>query len=301
MNNGMVFDIQRFSLHDGPGIRTTVFLKGCPLRCLWCHNPESQDRRPELSFLQEKCIGCGWCFQQCPSGAHRAEGGRHILDRGQCIRCGKCAERCYSGALTMIGKEMNADEVIAEVSKDKSFYENSGGGMTISGGEPMEQFEFTRRLLAEAKKSGLHTCLDTCGFAPVKEYLELLPMVNLFLYDLKETNPDGHLEYTGVPLEPVLDNLAALDRAGAAIVLRCPVIPGLNDRREHFRAIASIAAGMANLREINLIPYHPLGESKLKRLGRNSILEGKTFSDGETVAEWVRIVQADTVVPVQTL
>lgn len=296
---GMVFDIKKFAIHDGPGIRTTVFMKGCPLKCLWCHNPESQEQRPELSFMPEKCIGCGWCFQHCPQGGHRMVDGKHVLDRVECLRCGKCAEECFAGANSMIGREMTVGEVIAEVLKDEPFYQTSGGGMTISGGEPMQQFEFTRALLAEAKKHALHNCLDTCGFAPLERYLELLPDVDLLLYDLKETDPALHLDYTGVPLEPILANLAALDRAGAATILRCPIIPGLNDREEHFRAIAVLAAGMNNLREINLMPYHPLGESKLLRLGKDTVFDGKTFADEKAVTGWLAAVQDGTSVPVR--
>jgi len=295
---GIVFDIKKFAIHDGPGIRTTVFLKGCPLRCLWCHNPESQERRPEVSFMPEKCIACGWCFNHCPKGGHRWENGQHILDRSQCIRCGRCAEQCYAGANSLIGKRMGVAEVIDEVRKDEPFYATSGGGMTISGGEPMVQFAFTRALLQEAKAYNLHRCLDTCGFALIKRYFELLPLVDLFLYDLKETDPVRHEEYTGVALRPILDTLRALDNAGAAISLRCPIIPGLNDRDEHLRAIASVANSLKHLVEINLMPYHPLGESKLKRLGKNSSPDGRTFADERAIATWMQMVQDATSVPV---
>lgn len=296
---GMVFDIQKFSIHDGPGIRTTVFLKGCPLKCLWCHNPESQQSGQEISFMPEKCIGCGWCFENCPKKGHVMENGRHVLHREFCIRCGKCTEKCYAGANTIIGKEMTVDEVIAEVLKDNPFYETSNGGMTLSGGEPMHQFKFTAALLVEAKKQGLHNCLETCGFTQFKNLRKIMPVVDIFLYDLKETDPEKHQRYTGVALQPILDNLFALDQAGAAICLRCPIIPGFNDCDEHFQAIAAIANKMKNVLEINLMPYHPLGESKLNRLGKPSIIDGKTFVDEKAVAGWVKIVQAGTAVTVK--
>lgn len=295
---GIVFDIQKFAVHDGPGIRTTVFLKGCPLSCLWCHNPESQEIQMEISFQPDRCVGCGWCFQACQVHAHRMAGGKHILDRTQCIRCGKCAEQCYADACTVIGKEMTADEVLAEVLKDKAFYETSGGGMTVSGGEPIIQFEFTRELFRAAKQAGLHNCIETCGFAPFELYRKILPNVDIFLYDLKETNPDRHQEYTGVPLQPILNNLTALDNAGARIVLRCPIIPGLNDHDAHFHAIAKIARRHPHISEINLMPYHPLGKSKLHRIGKNSRFSSPSFPDEATVNNWLKSVQRQTNIPV---
>lgn len=295
----MVFDIQKFSIHDGPGIRTTVFLKGCPLKCLWCHNPESQQCGQEISFMPEKCIGCSWCFDNCPKKAHVMENGRHELRRELCIRCGKCTEKCYAGANTLIGKEMTVDEVIAEVLKDKPFYETSNGGMTISGGEPMAQFKFTQALLKEAKKHKLHTCLETSGFAASEKFLHIREYVDIFLFDYKESDPDRHLEFTGVQLAGIIGNLLELDRLGSKIILRCPVIPGCNDTPLHFKEIANLATRLSNVIEVNILSYHPLGKSKSARIGKIYPLENNDFTEMPEEMNWIDTIQSMTRVPVK--
>lgn len=292
--NGIVFEIEKFAIHDGPGIRTTVFLKGCPLHCLWCHNPESQEAQPEISFQPEKCIGCGKCVEECPAGAIY-DG---IFARSKCIRCGKCTEQCYAGARELIGREMSVEEVLAEVLKDKLFYETSDGGITLSGGEPMFQFEFTLELLKLAKAAGLHTAMETCGFATMERYLEVAPYVDLFLFDIKETDPIRHQKYTSAAIEPIHRSLFTLDQAGAKTVLRCPIIPGLNDREEHFHAIAVLANQLKNVQAINILPYHPLGAGKLKRLGKNETWTAPGFVAADTVANWGSAVQEQTMIPV---
>jgi pyruvate formate lyase activating enzyme len=294
MVSGLVFDIKKFAIHDGPGIRTTVFLKGCPLSCLWCHNPESQKSEPEISFMPDKCIACGWCFENCPNLAHSMADSKRNFDRGVCDACGLCATQCYAGALELVGEEMSVDDALAEVLKDKTFYENSGGGMTISGGEPMAQFEFTLELLKKAKNTGVHCCLDTCGFAPIERYEQLLKYVDIFLYDLKETDPKRHEQYTGVPLQPILDNLKHLSRRDAAIWLRCPIIPGLNDRDEHFKKIGEIASSLSGIKQVTLHPYHPLGLSKSEKIGKEYALPNKKFAPKEEIEKWVAIVAGNT-------
>jgi glycyl-radical enzyme activating protein len=296
---GRVFDIQKFAIHDGPGIRTTVFLKGCPLQCVWCHNPESQERAVEISLIPDKCIGCGYCFKACPRGGHVVEGGQRQFHRELCTGCGTCAAQCYARALEVIGKDMTVAEVLDEVLKDRPFYETSGGGMTVSGGEPMAQFAFTQALVQAAKGAGLHVCLETSGFAPWEQYEQLLGAVDMFLYDYKESDPARHREFTGVPPETILDNLRRLDERGAALVLRCPIIPGYNARDEHLLAIAALANRLGHVQEINLMPYHPLGDSKRGRLGKASHFPDTGFPEEAEVVRWLETVAAHTRVPVK--
>lgn len=307
---GLVFNIQKFSINDGPGIRTTVFLKGCMLNCLWCHNPESKSAKPQLMFHENQCIGCGQCLEVCPLGLHKfteitsysAEGERsveniHVIDREKCIACGKCAEACV-GALEIVGKEMTVEEVLQEVMKDKIFYDNSGGGMTVSGGEPLMHPEFTLALLKGAKEKGLHTCIETCGYARWEDVEALIPYVDLFLWDIKETDSDRHKEYTGVYNERILDNLRRLNAAGGQIVLRCPIIPGYNDREEHLKAIGALAEKLSNVQRVDVEPYHPLGKSKSRDLGKEYPLEELSFPEEEAVKEWIQRISSGTSKPV---
>jgi pyruvate formate lyase activating enzyme len=271
---GRVFDIQRFSLHDGPGIRTTVFLKGCPLRCLWCHNPEGMSASQAVSFLPEKCVACGECVRACPNGAHRLEvsepqGSKvtHVYDREVCARCGRCTETCDTGTLEFVGRPMSVEEVMKEVNQDRTFYMPSGGGMTISGGEPLAQIDFTVALLRAAREQGIHRCVETAGFASWERFRPLVPLVNLFLFDCKETDAQRHAEFTGQTNRIIIENLRALHEAGAKVELQCPLVPGINDREDHLAGIAALAQSLPNLAGVRLLPYHPLGRSKLHRLG----------------------------------
>ena len=294
MSQGLVFDIQHFAIHDGPGIRTTVFLKGCPLHCLWCHNPEGQDPSVQIFFSPEKCIGCRSCEQVCARGLHRFIEGSHTYDRPGCTGCGDCTIECYSRALEVCGQWMTVEQVMDAVLADREFYHNSGGGITLSGGEPVQQFAFTRDLLRAARQAGLHTCLETSGCGSPERYQEIAPEVDLFLYDIKETDPERHRQYTGITNRQILDNLHLLDRAGAAVLLRCPVIPGLNDREDHFAAVADLANHLRHLVEVQVLPYHPLGTSKSQRLGRDNPLAEIPRPEEDQVRAWFDAIQART-------
>lgn len=294
----LIFNIQRFSVNDGPGIRTNVFFKGCPLNCLWCHNPESKSTKPDLGFIASKCIGCGHCLTQCPGHCHTMENGEHVIDRSKCLACRAC-ERFCAGALEIMGREMTVDEVLGEVMKDEIFYKTSNGGMTVSGGEPMIQFPFITELLRAAKEKGLTCCMETCGFVAWARFEEIMPYVDLFLYDIKETDPVRHREYTGADNALILENLRKLDGAGAKTVLRCPVIPGLNDRVDHFAAVAHLADSLKNVQGIDVEPYHPLGKTKCENLGRDYPLADLSFPDKAQIQAWIGEIAAQTRVPVR--
>jgi pyruvate formate lyase activating enzyme len=307
--SGQIFNIQRFSIHDGPGVRTTVFLKGCPLRCIWCHNPESKEEKPEISFYDEKCLLCGACAAVCPEGRHvigRKNGDengavQHRYNREGCLRCGRCGEVCPPGALSVIGRTAGVEDVIAEVKRDEPFYKNSGGGMTLSGGEPFFQAEFTLALLALARKEKIHTCVETSGAAPEDVLLKATENTGLFLYDIKETDPERHKTFTGGELDPIIRNLKSLDAAGAAIILRCPVIPGCNDREDHFRGIGALADKLKNVDHIDVEPYHPLGLSKAAGIGKQAGFQETVIPSREQAEAWVETLQKWTTVRVVLL
>lgn len=296
---GTIFNIQKFCINDGPGIRTTVFFKGCPLNCLWCHNPESKLTRQELYYDAAKCIGCGSCVAVCPNQRHSVTELGHVFDRSGCVVCGNCAERCPAGAMELTGREASVEEILAEVEKDAVFYRNSGGGMTVSGGEPMLQFDFVLELLREAKKRGLHTAMETCGYAPAEQYQTIAPYVDLFLFDYKLTDAALHKQYTGVSNQKILENLKMLDALGAKTVLRCPIIPGINDTEDHFAGIAATAESLQHVQGVEVEPYHPLGAGKAALLGKEYALDGLSFPENETVESWIQKIAAQTRVSVK--
>ena len=265
---GIIFDIQRASLHDGPGIRTTVFLKGCPLRCIWCHNPESWILQPQLLYKEYKCAGCLSCVSACSSGAHNvSREGTHLLNREQCQNCFQCVEECVYGALKASGWETDIIAVMKEVEKDCQYYMNSGGGITLSGGEPMLQFEFTLNLLKAASARNIHTCLETCGFGKREQYQAVMRYTDLFLFDMKSVDSQKHYELTGVHNEIILENLDFLYAGEAAIVLRCPLVPGVNDSDDQLEGIAALSRKYPGLKGIELLPYHNMGRKKWAEAG----------------------------------
>jgi len=264
----LITDISRFATHDGPGIRTTVFLKGCPLECAWCHNPETISPAPEIGYVAKKCLGCGECVRVCPEDAHRIDDRGHTFDRSRCAACGACAEVCLGEALTLYGREMTAGEVLAIALQDRTFYDQTGGGLTLSGGEPLLQADFCAQLLAMAKREGVHTAVDTCGAVSWKAFEAVLPVTDIFLYDLKHTDAALHRRYTGMDNTLILENLRRLSESGAAIEIRIPVIPGVNDD-DAFRAAADdLLGGLAGIRRVKRLPYNPYARSKYEAMGR---------------------------------
>ncbi len=262
---GILFDIKRFAVHDGPGIRTTVFFKGCPLRCAWCHNPEGIAREPELSFTRQKCALCGACVAACPQGAHRIDAAGHTIDRSRCTRCGKCVEACYPRALTLYGRAVTVEELLTEVLADRAFYDESGGGVTASGGEPLLQSDFCAALFAACRAEGVHTALDTCGAVPWEAFARVLPHTSLVLYDLKHTDSAAHRRWTGLGNERTLENLLAVGRSGVPVEVRVPCVPTVND--EMIGDMARFLTRVATLTGVRLLPYHDFARSKYAAIG----------------------------------
>jgi len=256
MKTATIFDIERNSYVDGPGIRTTVFFKGCNLRCAWCHNPESQSPKPQMMFFKNKCTGCGKCKEKCPN---------HLES---CEICGKCTLYCPHDAREICGKEYTVDEVVREILKDKAFYEASGGGVTFSGGECMLQIDFLEDLLKECKKNGIHTAVDTAGYVPFEQFEQILPYTELILYDIKCFDSEKQKQYTGVGNELILENLKRLLATDKSVWIRIPIIPTVNDTEEEIRSIRSFLLSCGTPEKVELLPYHAMGEHKYAAIGK---------------------------------
>ncbi len=271
-NVGLVFQMVRGSFVDGYGIRTTLFLKGCPLRCLWCCNPEGQYACPEIGFTSSKCTGCGNCLPVCPVHAisldASAENGPVAIDRGLCTNCGECVGKCFAGALEVFGKYYSVDELFQVVIKDSQFYRSSGGGVTIGGGEPTFQSSFTAAFLRKCNDNHVHTAIDTCGYTSSEEGLGILKQADLLLYDLKNMDREEHLNITGVSNEVILSNLQELDSLGKEIIIRMPLIPEHTDSERNVVRTADFLAGLKSIIRIDIIPFHKYGVIKYRKIGK---------------------------------
>jgi pyruvate formate lyase activating enzyme len=304
---GKVFDIQGFTVNDGPGVRTEIFLKGCPLRCLWCHSPESQAPYSQVAWYEVRCIGvedCGDCLKVCPQGAlkkgkviysktQKAEIQIIELDREACDNCGKCTEVCQAEALAMAGKDMTVAELMARIDKDRPFFRKSGGGVTISGGEPMLQHRFTGALLKECKNQGLHTCLDTSGYAKWEHYKDILQYVDLVLYDIKHMDTEQSRVLTGVPNELILENARKMAANGTALQIRIPVIPGYNDSEENLRAASQFCVELGPaVKLVQILPYHRLGAVKYERLQKKYALASLEPPNNEHMENCKKLIES---------
>ncbi len=278
---GKVFNIQGYSIHDGPGIRTTVFLCGCPLRCLWCANPESGTMEPKLFFMAEKCVGCGKCAAVCPNGAITIVDGKAKTDRTKCKACGNCVKVCPVEAREIVGETKTAGEVVKKVRQDELFYNTSGGGVTISGGEVLMQPEFAIAVLKLCKEAGINTAIETCGFAKREVFSKVLEYVDLVLYDFKHMDSAKHKEGTGVGNELILENVVKVyHEAKKPVAARVPTIPGYNDTPENMHALGKfITEKMGKDVKVHLLPYHHLGESKTERMEQEVVFSVNTPTD----------------------
>jgi len=276
---GIIFDIERFALHDGPGIRITVFLKGCPLTCWWCQNPEGRDISTEIMFWADRCISCLTCEKVCPNVAISHLEGIIITSRDKCTLCGTCIEACPSGAREVIGKKMTVSEVMKEIEKDVIFYDESGGGATFSGGEPLMQPDFLNSLLLSCREQRIHTVVDTSGYAETRTLLNVSKNVDLFLYDLKLIDDDKHKRFTGVSNALILSNLRELSLHHDQIVIRVPIIPEINDDEENVSRIAEFVASLQNVTQIDILPFNKLSIDKHKRLQRPYLLKKQSLSN----------------------
>ena len=288
---GLLMDVKRFAVHDGPGVRTTLFLKGCSLRCIWCHNPEGISPCPQTAYYAHKCIGCGECARVCPAGAQRMDAGRHRFERERCVACGACEEACLGEAMKLFGRTVTVDEAEAIALEDRAFYDHSGGGVTVSGGEPLLLADFVRALFERLKEQGVHTAVDTCGSMPWTAFEKVLPVADMFLFDVKHIDSDAHRALTGAGNERILDNLRRLSDANARIEIRMPLVPKANDDADVLKRIVALL-GSLNIETMRVLPYHSLARSKYAALGLPDTMPDVPSPDDEHIARAVSILRA---------
>jgi pyruvate formate lyase activating enzyme len=288
MSEGLIFDIKRYSINDGPGIRTTVFLKGCPLHCCWCHNPEGQSFAPEVMLRASRCLkGCFECLAVCPEGALSKNGAIPVLDRIRCTACGQCAEVCPTQAIEAVGRLWSATELMGEIEKDRVFYEESGGGVTFSGGEPLSQAQFLDEVLGLCREQRIHTAVDTCGLAAPEVLERIAFRADLFLFDLKIMDDKKHIALTGESNRLILENLKSLAARGKKTIVRIPLVSGINDDAENIRRTAAYLGALEGVPEISLLPYHRLGRDKSRGLDKET-MDQKFTSPSEEILRRIR-------------
>ena len=286
----MLMDVKRFAVHDGPGLRTTLFLKGCSLKCIWCHNPEGISGKAQLAYYAHKCILCGECAAVCPVSAHGISREGHSFLRESCIGCGSCQEACLGNALTLYGRSISVEEAFQLATEDKLFYRETGG-VTVSGGEPLLQAAFVKALFTKLKAEGIHTAVDTCGNVPWARFEQVLPVTDLFLYDIKHIHPEAHKKLTGADNRQILGNLQRLSDAGKAIEIRMPLVPGANDDRETLEGIGAFLGKLPVVR-MKVLPYHAMARSKYAALGMADTMPDVPSPTDETLREAVALFRS---------
>ncbi len=274
-----ILHIKRFAVHDGDGIRTTVFFKGCSLKCVWCHNPEGIDFKPQIAYYENKCIHCGECVTVCPNGAQRILNDMHVFDRENCIGCGACVSQCLREALLYYGKEVTVDEILPLLLEDKDFYDTSGGGVTLSGGECLCQADFCAELLKALKEQGIHTAVDTCGMVSREAFDMVIPYTDIFLYDIKAIDEDVHVKCTGYSNKLILENIKYLDSLAKDIEVRIPYVPDYNDNQ--MEKIAEFLKPLKNVKKVRVLPYHSYAGSKYEALGMKNSLPKRLPTEEE--------------------
>lgn len=283
-----VFDVERGSFHDGPGIRTVVFLKGCPMRCAWCQNPESQSAKPQILQYKKKCIGCGNCIRRCPGRCISVKDQEVFIDREHCTGCGDCADGCHAEALNLSGRSFTTDEVLAKIREDASFFAISGGGVTVSGGEPLMQYQEVAELLKKCREEGYTTAIETCGCAEYEAFEAVLPYLDYLFYDVKILDTAVHKKYCGVGNERILDNLRRLGGARIDLTVRTPIIPGVNDSEQFIRELGDFLRQVERIRSVELLPFHSMCTNKYEALGQSWQYAHKKSPDGS----WMKTLKS---------